>query len=266
LEQCAFAAFEALSGSEQAGEPSAADLVSRALSHLDSASGMDEHLAPLSETLGGALSSIEDVARSIRRYPDGLDSEPEALNTLETRLGVLTAVKRKYGPTLADAIARRVQLGAEVDALDNADKTSHQLSEDLLAVEKEQQKLAADLSKRRRLLAEGFSAAVERELADLGMERCRFEVEFETIEIVAAGGDRVEFMIAPNPGQPLLPLGKIASGGELSRVMLAIKSIVAGSDRVPTVVFDEIDTGLSGRALQSMRDKLAKLAGSHQIL
>jgi DNA repair protein RecN (Recombination protein N) len=266
LEACAFGAFEALTGSERAGETSAADLVSTALSHLDTAAGMDRQLAPLTESLQAALDTIEEVARAIRRYRDGLDSDPDTLNALETRLAVLTSVKRKYGPTLAEAIARRDQLGAEVDALDNADKTVHQLTEELAEIEKEQRKLAGDLAKRRRVLAEGFSAAVQRELADLSMERCRFEVGFENSEIGLSGGDRVEFMIAPNPGQPLLPLGKIASGGELSRVMLAIKSIVAGSDRVPTVVFDEIDTGLSGRALQSMRDKLAKLAGSHQIL
>ncbi len=266
LEESAFSACEALSGSERAGEVSAVDLVARALSQLDTASGMDSQLAPLQESLQGALETIEDAARALRRYRDGLEADPETLNALETRLTLLTTVKRKYGPTLSEAIARRQELGLEVDALDNADKTAHQLNEELAEIEKEQQKLCKDLSKRRRVLADAFAAAVQRELGDLGMERCRFELEFEDVEIGVTGSDRVEFMIAPNPGQPLLPLAKIASGGELSRIMLAIKSIVAGADRVPTVVFDEIDTGLSGRALQSMREKLAVLARSHQIL
>jgi DNA repair protein RecN (Recombination protein N) len=127
--------------------------------------------------------------------------------------------------------------------------------------------LAQQLSESRQTLAQTLSKRVEAEVADLGMERCQFKIAIEALEEPGPNGqDRIEFLIAPNPGQPLASLAKIASGGELSRVMLAIKSIFASADQIPTVVFDEIDTGLSGKTLQSMRDKLAALARSHQIL
>jgi DNA repair protein RecN (Recombination protein N) len=141
------------------------------------------------------------------------------------------------------------------------------LEQELNLVLQELVTVATKLSERRKKLAQNLSQTIQQELSELGMAQCKFKIDVSaTDDFGPMGQDRVEFLIAPNPGQPLMPLGKIASGGELSRIMLAIKSIFASSDQVSTVIFDEIDAGLSGKVLQSMRDKLAKLARSHQIL
>lgn len=266
LEECALAACAALTGAEEPGAASARDQVQIALSSLEMAACLDNKLEQHVETLRAAQQSIEDVSRALRRYRDSLDTDPERLVSLKARLSLLAAIKRKYGPRLADAIARQVELGDEIERLENMAQAAAQLEAELAEVASDLGKLAGDLTARRQALAKSFAGAVRSELADLAMERCLFSVEFEKTEPGPHGADRVEFVLSPNPGQPLAPLAKIASGGELSRVMLAIKSTVARADRVPTVVFDEIDTGVSGRALQSIREKLARLARSHQIL
>jgi DNA repair protein RecN (Recombination protein N) len=186
---------------------------------------------------------------------------------VEARLAQLASIKRKYGPGLHEAIERLAALSVEVEKLEHAQSAIDELTLELNQTNDELQTLSSKVSSTRKTLAKKLAGSVERELKDLGMERCRFEISFDELaEAGPFGSDGVEFVIAPNPGQPLMPLSKIASGGELSRIMLAIKTIFAGSDAIPTVIFDEIDTGLSGRVLQSMRDKLAKLARSHQIL
>ncbi len=179
----------------------------------------------------------------------------------------LAGIKRKYGPTLELALQRTSELEEEIEKLGNSEEAISELSGELSKTEAQLLEISVTLTKTRKKLAESLCQAIERELKDLGMERCRFEISMDVLaEPGPVGLDRIEFIIAPNPGQPPQPLGKIASGGELSRIMLAIKSIFASSDQIPTVIFDEIDTGLSGKVLQSMRDKLASLARSHQIL
>lgn len=266
LDNCTLVAGEALSGSDCPGATSAADLLSQALLKVEAASAMDARLSALAESLRETLTTIAESARELRRYKESLDTDPETLAALEARLTILTSIKRKYGPTLAQAMARRDELAGDIDRLENTRQCRDRIEKELSLIDQELEELAAELSGRRRSLAGGFASAIEHELSHLSMERCRFQVGFQAAELSATGADRVEFVISPNPGQPLLPLAKIASGGELSRVMLAIKSIVAEADRVPTVIFDEIDTGLSGRALKSMRAKLSQLARSHQIL
>ncbi|HEY9869435.1 MAG TPA: DNA repair protein RecN [Candidatus Obscuribacterales bacterium] len=266
LEECALSACAALTGAEEPGAASALDQLETALSSLETAACLDTQLAPHVEALRAAQQSIEDVSRAVRRYRDSLDSDPDTLVSLKARLSQLATVKRKYGPRLADAIARQSELAQEIDRLENMAQAAGQLEAESAGATAELGKLAADLSSRRQKLAASFAGAVQAELADLAMERCCFAVDFDKTEPGPHGADRIEFVLSPNPGQPPAPLAKIASGGELSRVMLAIKSIVAQADRVPIVVFDEIDTGVSGRALQSIREKLARLARSHQIL
>jgi DNA repair protein RecN (Recombination protein N) len=266
LEDCALSACAALTGADEPGGASALDRVQAALTSLETAACLDAQLVQHVDALRTAQHSIEDVSRALRRYRESLDSDPDTLVSLKDRLEALAAVKRKYGPRLSDAMARQSELGGEIERLENMARAAGQLEAECAEATGELGKLAADLSSRRRALAARFAGAVQAELADLAMERCRFAVHFEEAEVGPSGGDRAEFVLSANPGQPLAPLSKIASGGELSRVMLAIKSIVARADRVPTVIFDEIDTGVSGRALQSIREKLARLARSHQIL
>lgn len=287
-----------LSDGDGEGVPGAVDLLQRAVAELSAAAELDGSLTSICESLNSCLDTIEQDQRSLRRYRESLDTDPETLSNLEERMTILATVKRKYGPNLSDALARQAELEGEIDRLQNSGQQSETLSEEHAKLVEESLKIATELSGKRKALATKLAKGIQTELCDLGMERCKFEISFtklesvEKIDAAAAsasgesseekdaeqvtagpvanvgptGFDRVDFLISPNPGQPLLPLSKIASGGELSRVMLVIKSIFAEADNVSTVIFDEIDTGLSGRVLQSMRDKLAKLARSHQIL
>lgn len=246
--------------------PGAIELVQRAVTDLTRAAQMDETLQTTADGLNSCLEDLESYFRVTRKYRDRLDTDPETLSSLEARLNQLAVVKRKYGPTLSDALRRLAELQEEVGGLENSQIAGAELQKEFDLTFADLLKQAGDLSAKRQALAQKVSERILKELADLGMPNCRFEISFELAECAGNGIDRVEFQMAPNPGQPLLPVGKIASGGELSRVMLAVKSIFAEADSVSTVVFDEIETGLSGKVLQAMRDKLARLAGSHQIL
>jgi DNA repair protein RecN (Recombination protein N) len=260
-------AYEALNGSDKDESVCTVDLLQKSLADIEKASRFDETLVETCTLLQSSLASMEEAASKLRRYASALDTDPETLTSVETRLGVLVAIKRKYGPSLKEALERRELLRIEIDKLENSQSRIDQIDAELAELETKLQTVADELTQKRLKLAKNLSQSVLAELVDLGMERCKFEIAVTKLsETGPSGQDRVEFVIAPNPGQPLLPLSKIASGGELSRVMLAIKTIFAHADQVSTVIFDEIDTGLSGRVLQSMRDKLARLAKSHQIL
>lgn len=268
LEKSVNDACEYLTGGNSRDEATCAvDLLQSALIEVERAARYDAALEESCEQVRSSLASLDEATRFLRRYANQLESDPEALASVETRVAQLAAIKRKYGPTLQDAIARRDTLHEEVDLLDNAQSAADELTAELAETDKQLLAQSSTISSARKKLAKSLCESIERELKDLGMERCRFEITFEqTNEPGSNGFDRIEFVIAPNPGQPLQPLGKIASGGELSRIMLAVKSIFASADQIPTVIFDEIDTGLSGKVMQSMRDKLATLAKSHQIL
>jgi DNA repair protein RecN (Recombination protein N) len=257
-------------GQEKDGaEPTscAIDLLQAALSDVEKGSKYDQELESVALILRDCLAGMEEASTILRRYRDALDTDPETLQTIQTRLAILSSVKRKYGPTLKEAVERRDALQVEVEKFENVEVRLEALEAEFAEATKALGQLAQQLSESRQTLAQTLSKRVEAEVADLGMERCQFKIAIEALEEPGPNGqDRIEFLIAPNPGQPLASLAKIASGGELSRVMLAIKSIFASADQIPTVVFDEIDTGLSGKTLQSMRDKLAALARSHQIL
>lgn len=245
----------------------ALDSLQEALSALEKAERYDSTIQALTEPLKTALFHLEETVGELRRYRDSLDLDPEALNDLESRLSLLTGIKKKYGPTLESAIATRDALKIEVDNLTHSTEKIDQLKIEEADLYTRLLKVAENLSASRQKLAESLAAKVEKELKDLGMERAAFRIQVERIEEAQQSGlDRLEFLIAPNPGQPPMSLSKIASGGELSRMMLAVKSIFARGDHVPTVIFDEIDTGMSGKALQAVRDKLTVLSKSHQIL
>jgi DNA repair protein RecN (Recombination protein N) len=251
--------------------PGAIELLQRAVVELTRAGDLDAALAPIGESLNSCIDMIEQEQRSLRKYKDKLDTDPETLSGLEARLAQLATIKRKYGPGLADAISKRESLEQELDNLENSQSKADELNSEHDKVQSELLKTAKGLSDKRTKLAQRLAQTIQSELADLGMPHCKFVISVDaTADDVSdcgpSGIDHVEFLIAPNPGQPLAPVSKIASGGELSRVMLAVKTIFAHADSVSTVVFDEIETGLSGKTLKAMRDRLAKLAFSHQIL
>jgi len=245
----------------------AIDALQTAVSSLDRASKLDGDLSSIINSLKEALALLEEAKDNIRHYKSKLEVDPEILQQLQDRLAQLATIKRKYGPDLAQAIERRNVLAQEINKLENAQVQANEVEQQLQNIKEKLADTSETISKTRKKLAKEFSQRIITELSQLGMERCQFEIVFEQLpEIGSSGFDSIEFMISPNPGQALLPMAKIASGGELSRIMLAIKSIVVGIDDAPTIIFDEIDAGLSGRILQTMRDKLAKLAQLRQVL
>lgn len=267
LKQQAEAAQDVLTGSDSDSSVCAVDLIQKAMSEVEKALRFDSSLDTIHEALSGGLASLEEASTALRRYADKLDTDPDTLIDLENRANLIATIKRKYGPLLSDAMAKQEELSHELEKLENGLKESEGLAQEIADVTSELQTKAAELSKGRLKLAKTLSSAVEKELVDLGMEKCHFEIAFNQLSEAGPNGiDKIDFLIAPNPGQPAMPLGKIASGGELSRIMLAIKTIFAAADQVATVIFDEIDTGLSGRVLNAVRDKLSKLSRSQQIL
>lgn len=276
LDQSATVAYQALCGDTAYGatesseiplNTNAVDAVQTAVGSLERSSELDNDLFPIINSLNEAQALLEEAKDNLRDYQSKLEIDPAALQEVEERLAHLTTIKRKYGPELQQAIERRDTLESEINKLENAQAEVSEIEGGLQEINKKLCDAAQAISKTRKKLAKEFSQRIKSELSQLGMERCQFEIVFDQLsEIGPSGFDSIEFMISPNPGQPLLPLAKIASGGELSRIMLAIKSIVVGIADAPTIIFDEIDVGLSGRILQTVRDKLAKLAQVRQVL
>ena len=256
-----------LNGAGDLEGPSAVDHLQTSLSLVRDLTEYDSSLNSVYELIESSLANAEEAIQNLRRYLDGCDTDPETLHQIEERLNVLARIKRKYGPSLKEAIERRDILAQELNDLENQDFEISKLKESLKSSEKETKQAANELSKSRRKIGASLESSILLELKDLGMERARFIIQFETIDGFSPSGiDRIEFMISTNPGIDPMPISKIASGGELSRIMLAVKTIFARQDRVQTVVFDEIDAGMSGKTLNSIREKLARLARSHQIL
>ncbi len=265
LSAAAAEAYTALSGGERGGS-GALDALNGALSAVEHAANLDENLAPLIETLQNAVVYAEDAARGLRVYQEGVESNPERLEEIEARLDLIRTLKRKYGETLGEIIAYAADLNAKLDALENSEAREEALTTAIGAAEAKLNAAAAKLTAARRKAAVKFAAGITRELTDLGMTATKFEVSIEPQTVSGKGADKIEFLLSPNPGEPLRPLAKIASGGEMSRIMLAMKSVLAKSGTIPTMIFDEIDVGVGGRTAQTIGDKLEALAKDAQIL
>lgn len=223
-------------------------------------------LQPLLEQIQSAFYQLEDAANELRQYRDQVEFNPERLNEIEDRLALLAGLKRKYGESIDDILAHLATIKSEAAAIENKDERIQQLEAELQKEEEQLMRHAALLSKQRAIAAEKLAEQIEVHLQDLHMERTRFAVDIKELShFTAEGRDGIEFMISTNPGEPVKPLHKIASGGELSRIMLALKAIFAHVDRIPVLVFDEVDTGVSGRAAQAIAEKLSKLSRECQV-
>lgn len=226
---------------------------------------MDPSMSEFLETLNAALFSAQEALAAIRDYRDEVEANPTRLEQVEERLDLIRTLKRKYGDTIDDVLRYGAELASKVDDLANSEERSMELE---ARIESQRSRLTAvsgELTSLRRSAASGFHEAVEMELAELAMGKTTFEVSIRQTEPGPSGADLVEFLISPNPGEPVKPLAKIASGGEMSRIMLALKTVTAQAE-VPTMVFDEIDTGIGGRTAQVLGDKLASLAGKCQVM
>jgi DNA repair protein RecN (Recombination protein N) len=232
---------------------------------------IDPQFGSYVEARDGIKGQLEDLAFFLRSYADTVDASPARLQEVEDRLALLERLKRKYGPTLADVIERGHGLAREQELLTGAGERAEDLQKVLSAASDRYLKAARELSRLRRDAARQFARTVEELLADLAMTRTRFEVRFNAAELGPeewgeSGIDRGEFFVSPNPGEELRPLARIVSGGELSRVMLALKTMAAGNEPGKTLIFDEVDAGIGGRVADVVGMRLRALGARFQVL
>jgi len=252
----------ALSGDDRGGIVSG---LAQATRQAEQMAALDPSASPVFETLRDALLAAEEAQSLVRDYKDEVEFNPERLEAIQERLDLIRTLRRKYGDSVEQITGYASEIAGKVADLENSEERAQELEAELERLGAEAGSIAAELSDLRRTRSTEFEAAVVHELADLAMEGTRFKVSLESIDLSARGTDAVEFMISPNPGEPLKSLVRIASGGEMSRVMLALKS-VAAADRVPTLIFDEIDTGIGGRTANVIGEKLARVALTRQVM
>lgn len=271
-------AIRALSGDDD-DAASAADLLARAAKTLTTLAKIDPSLEAQRDLAQSLGEQFRDLAAELDDYREGIEFNPKRLNQVEERLETLSRLKRKYGDTLEAVLAFGEKALAERDALTHSSERIAELERKEAALLRRLGQLGAALSAARRAAAEALARRLEAELNDLKMERARFGVDVQwqddadgafvdgqRVAFDATGLDRIEFLVAPNVGEGLKPLVKIASGGETARLMLALKSVLARADCTPTLIFDEIDQGIGGRVGAIVGRKLWGLAASHQVL
>ncbi|MDR1101056.1 MAG: DNA repair protein RecN [Clostridiales bacterium] len=262
LFQAAKNAYEALYSDEHA----VVDTLARLLREIGDAGQVDEHLKELAQQLEGAQIVIEDVSHQFSDYADKIERSPLNSDEIEARLYAIQQLQLKYGAEISDILEYQAKLEEEIFALTNSENVIADLQKQVDEALQALTDSAEKLTKKRAIAAQSLQERVIVELADLEMARVRFEVNIQPQKFAENGADSVEFLISTNMGEPLKPLVKIASGGELSRIMLAIKSILADADDIGILIFDEIDAGISGRAAQKTAEKLAKIGKIKQIL
>ncbi|MEJ8549416.1 DNA repair protein RecN [Bacillus velezensis] len=264
--------------SEQGG----LDWVGMASAQLEDISDINEPLQKLSESVSSSYYLLEDATFQMRNLLDDLEYDPERLNFIETRLNEIKQLKRKYGATVEDILEYGSKIEEEIDQIENRDSHLEALKKELESVGKDVAVEAANLSKIRKAWAKKLAEAIHQELKSLYMGKSTFDTEFlvktdpsaseapvvngQPVQLTQKGIDLVKFLISTNTGEPLKPLSKVASGGELSRVMLAMKSIFSSQQDVTSIIFDEVDTGVSGRVAQAIAEKIHKVSTGSQVL
>jgi DNA repair protein RecN (Recombination protein N) len=245
---------------------SALELAGQALKALEEAQRHDPALVAMASQLRDAIFQMEDLTSSLAKFADGLEASPDALEQTSNRLEALRKLRRKYGDDETAILQLLADAKAQLGTLEDGE-----VNEKLLEakVNETEQKLLAEtkkLSDLRRARSRHFSEEIEAEFKDLALQNARFGVGIKPSEPSATGADEVEFVFSANPGEPLRPLQRVASGGEVSRLMLAMKTVLAGKAGVPTLIFDEIDSGMGGRVGAIVGRKLADLAAIYQVL
>jgi len=260
-------------------EASALDMLTTALEKLTHLTALDVSQSHLREDLQQSYYLIEEVARSLLAYAERTEVDPVRLQALEDRLAEIARLQRKYGPTIAAVLQHRDTLRRELQEWERHSERLAALTAELGRAGQALKSLAITLSDKRRQAAERLQRVVQQELQELNMANTVFQVAHslryhpqgelrvgtERVTLTADGIDEIEYLFSPNPGQSPKPLARIASGGELSRVMLAIKSILAREDQIPTLIFDEVDVGIGGKTAKIVGEKLRHIARSHQV-
>ena len=244
----------------------AATLLGQAERALARLARIDDQLAPLQETVADLMYRVRDCAEQVAEQVDALSFSEAELDDVEQRLDILHRLHRKYGPTCEEMLAYLEKAKNELDEIEFSSDRVAQLKKKLRAAEQTAQEAALVLRERRKRAGEQLSARICSELAELDMKKVEFSCVFTETELTPLGADAVAFYMTANAGEALKPLSKVASGGELARIMLALKNVLAERDRVPTLVFDEVDTGVSGRAAQRVAEKLLAVSRTKQVL
>ena len=258
------AAVSCLYGDEDAD--GAASLLADAERELSRLSRYTDAFASLHEKVADLMYQVQDIAEEVRDARDDLNYSADELERIEARLDVIHRLRRKYGASCQEILAYLENAKQELDEIEFADDTIERLKKKLSVAEDEAQKNAQCLSMNRKNSAKRLSEQILSELAQLDMPRVQFSCEFMETELTQSGVDSVAFYMSANAGEALKPLNKVASGGELARIMLAMKNVLAEQDQVSTLIFDEVDTGVSGRAAQKVAEKLRSVAANKQVL
>ncbi len=250
---------------------SAAGSLSQIRKNLELMADMDSTLVDLAEKIAGPCYELEEGLPDLRSYLDDIPDDPFELDQVMARLDVIQRLKRKYGQSLREVIEHGEEAERELEELEEIDDQIEKLEKEKQRLEKEVISQAESLSRLRHEAAGLLSEAIRSELSSLAFEQALFEIKLtgdtsDLNNMTREGSDRASFMFSANPGEPVKPLAKIASGGELSRLLLALKCMLARRDQVETVIFDEVDAGISGKAAESVARKIKELASHHQVI
>lgn len=257
IAECLGAAYEAVEG----------DWLARALKEVEQASEYDESLGGVRDQLYDADSILRDAGREMSAYLDSMEMDEETFRKTEERLDLIHNLQAKYGPAVEAIFQKLEQKKKRLGELEDYDAHKKRMEQELEECRNGLEKLCTQLTGIRKKASRTLVKKIRQGLVDLNFLDVEFDMEFEKLDhFTPSGWDGAQFLISTNPGQPMRPLKDVASGGELSRIMLAIKTVLADSDDIPTLIFDEIDTGISGRTAQKVSEKLMLIARSHQVI
>ena len=257
IAECLGAAYEAVEG----------EWLARALKEVEQASEYDESLGGVRDQLYDADSILRDAGREMSSYLDSMEMDEETFRKTEERLDLIHNLQAKYGPTVEAIFQKLEQKKKRLGELEDYDAHKKRMEQELEECRNGLEKLCTQLTGIRKKASRTLVKKIKQGLVDLNFLDVEFDMEFEKLDhFTPSGWDGAQFLISTNPGQPMRPLMDVASGGELSRIMLAIKTVLADSDDIPTLIFDEIDTGISGRTAQKVSEKLMLIARSHQVI
>ncbi len=249
------------------GETDASSQISRASGELSAVASYDEELMQLQSTLSDAEGMLSDFTRALSGYIDAFSYDEQEFSEVSNRLDLINHLKMKYGRTIEDILSYRDARQQELDRLSNFDAYVSGLKAEVEKSRKELLEVCGDITALRKTSAEKLTEQIVRSLRDLNFLDVRFEIHFEKLKEPSGNGmDEASFLISMNPGLPLRPLQHVASGGELSRIMLGIKTVMAKKDEIECLIFDEIDTGISGRTAQKVSEKMAQLSRDRQVI
>src|SRR6056297_1355778 len=242
------------------------DKIGHFMTELDSLKEYDDKLDSFHSQMENIYYTLQDLGYEIREYNENLDFDKKRLKEIEDRLDTINNLKKKYGETIEEILEYNQKMKKRRNELVSQEDLIKELKEKRKNIKAEYYNKAEELSKIRKNSAKNLEEKIKDELTDLAMEDVLFKVKFEEKDLAGDGIDDIEFMISPNPGEDLKPLAKIASGGELSRIMLAFKKIIAEIDKVDTLIFDEVDSGVGGKTAQKMAEKLAVIGSKRQVI